>query len=79
MVGPVRTLVAAGFEAAAAPEGVAVPWPLSMKARMSVLVTLPFLPVPGTALMSMPSFLARCLTAGVDKALDVALRLGCCC
>ena len=48
-----------------------VPWPLLMKLRMSVLVTRPFLPVPGTVLISIPSVLARCLTAGVDKALPL--------
>ena len=47
----------------------AVPCPLLMKARRSTLVTRPFLPVPCTWLISIPSFLAKCLTAGVDKAL----------
>ena len=47
----------------------AVPCPLLIKLSMSPLVTRPFLPVPCTELISTPSFLARCLTAGVDKAL----------
>ena len=41
-----------------------------MKLSTSSLVTRPPLPVEGTLLISMFSFLARCLTAGVDKALD---------
>lgn len=41
-----------------------------MKFIRSSLVTLPFLPVPGTWLMSMPFFFAWCLTAGVERALD---------
>ena len=40
-----------------------------MKFKISVLVTRPALPVPGTSLMLMPSFFARCLTAGVERAL----------
>ena len=43
-----------------------------MKLMRSSLVTLPPLPVPGTALMSTPFFLAMCLTAGVERALDEA-------
>lgn len=42
----------------------------SMKFMRSSLVTLPFLPVPGTWLISMPCFFAWCLTAGVERALD---------
>ena len=40
-----------------------------MKFKMSVLVTRPCLPVPGTSLMLIPSFFAKCLTAGVERAL----------
>lgn len=54
----------------------AVPWPLEIKLRMSVFVTRPFFPVPGTPLMSMPSFLAKCLTAGVDNALERPMAPG---
>ena len=50
--------------------------PPLMKLSKSPFVTLPFLPVPGTRLMSMPSFLAINLTAGVDKALPLNLPGG---
>ena len=53
----------------------AVPCPLEMKIWMSSLVTRPLFPVPGTRLMSMPDFFARCLTAGVDNALELLLSL----
>ena len=59
-----------------ATEASAVAWPPLMKERISPLVTLPLLPVPGTELMSMPSFFAKCLTAGVDKLLPGSLPGG---
>jgi len=40
-----------------------------MKLSTSPLVTLPFLPVPAIALISKACFFARCLTAGVERAL----------
>ena len=49
--------------------GEAVAPPCLIKLSKSDLVTRPFFPVPVTALMSIPSFFARCLTAGVDNAL----------
>ena len=67
ILGPIPTKPPAAAGAATPCD--AVPWPLLMKLRMSPFVTRPFLPVPGTVLISIPSFLARCLTAGVDKAL----------
>jgi len=65
MVGP----LAAALGAAAAGASSTLEGPvLFMKFKMSVLVTRPAFPVPGTSLMLMPSFLARNLTAGEDKA-----------
>ena len=47
--------------------------PFSMKLRTSVFVTLPLLPVEVIWLMSMLCSFARCLTAGVERALDLEL------
>ena len=44
-------------------------FPSDMKLSTSPLVTLPFFPVPTIALMSKLCFFARCLTAGVERAL----------
>ena len=65
---PLSKLGEAGATAAEA-----VPDPDFMKLSRSDFVTLPPLPVAGTRLMSMPSFLAINLTAGVDKALPLKL------
>ena len=47
--------------------------PFSMKLSTSVLVTLPPFPVAVIWLMSSLCNFARCLTAGVERALDLEL------
>lgn len=77
ILGPPLTTVIVSPELGGVAAWDAVPCPLLIKLRRSPLVTRPFLPVPCTLLMSTPSFLARCLTAGVDKALESSPTVCC--